>query len=103
MCEAWPGEYPVDIGERPRIFVRTDFRLGMAEVGEWSGHGEVGERQAVSNEKAAVARHHLLQIVEDRRQFVELCLFRGLQIAWAAHEARRDDAIEEDLRAAAEE
>src|SRR5437764_14781085 len=103
LREAWPGEDPVDIGECTRVALWADFRLGMAEVGEWSGHGDVGEREAIPDKKAAVARHYLLQIVEDRRQFVELCLLRRLQIAGTAHETRRDDPIEEDLRPTAEE
>ena len=75
-------------------------RRGMAEIGEWTRDCNVGQRQAIADQISIVARDHLFQIVEDRRQIVELGLFGRLVIARTAEETRRDDLVEEDFRAA---
>ena len=100
LGKARPRQDAVDVGERARISVRADSRRGMAEIGEWTRDCNVGQRQAVADQISIVARDHLFQIVEDRRQIVELGLFGRLVIARTAEETRRDDLVEEDFRAA---
>ena len=75
----------------------------MAKIRERARDSDVGQGQRIADQVTVVPRDNLLEIVEDRRQLVKLCLLRRVEIAWTAHEARRDDPIEEDLRPATEQ
>ena len=70
---------------------------GVPEVRERAGYGDVRQRQPVTDQIVTIARDGPLQIIEDRRQLVDLRLSRSLLVARPAQEAGCDDQVEEDL------
>jgi hypothetical protein len=97
------GEDPFHVSDRARIALGIDPRLRVPEIGERSGYGNVSEREAITDQIAALVRHGSFEIVEDRRQIVELRLLRGFNVARTAEKARCDDQVEKDLRSARDE
>ena len=77
--------------------VAIEFAVEMREVGERARDRDVGQRQPVADQIAAVIRHHRLEIIEDRRQLVALGGRGGILVARPLEKARRDDPVEEHL------
>ena len=69
----------------------------MPEVRERTGYRDVRQRQPVTDQVVTILRDGPLQIIEDRRQIIELRLPRSLLVARPAQEAGCDDQVEEDL------
>src|SRR5690242_101078 len=103
LCEAWTRKDSVGVGDGAGVALRIDPGPGVAEVGERAGDGNVGYRQAFTNQITAFARDDGLQIFEDRRQIIELGLLYCLFVARPPEEARRNDPVEEYFRAASDE
>jgi len=53
----------------------------MAEIGERARDRDIGQGQAISDQIAILGGHRFLEIVEDRRQIVELRLLRRFHVA----------------------
>ena len=101
--EARTGEDALDVSNGARIAVRIDLRIGVAEIGEWPRDRDVGQGQTITDEVTVITGNSTLEIVEDRRQVVELGLARRLGVPGLAQKARRDDQVEEDPGAARDE
>src|SRR5580765_4245534 len=78
--------------------LRIDAHAGVTKVHEVRRDADVGDREALADERVAVAQL-ALEIVEERRQLLVDRLLHGGLVRLLVEEARRDDAREEDLRA----
>src|SRR3569832_2104907 len=65
---------PVDVCDRARVAIRAHPGLGVTEIRERTSDGDVCQREAIAYKISVAGGHDLFQIVEDRREVVELRL-----------------------------
>ena len=101
--KAWARKDAVHESQGPWITIRTNLGPGVTEIGERTCNSNVGNRQLVADEIAAFVWNHLFEIIEDRRQIVELSLLDLFLIAREAKEPWGHNPVEKDPAAAGDE